>query len=164
MYGFYYETPVGVLGIAVEADAICRISFGRLPEETVRAAEYEEKETELHREAKRQMEEYFSGERQAFDLPLVIRKGTDFQRRVWEALREIPYGETRSYKQIAEAVGSPKGCRAVGMANRNNPIPIIIPCHRVIGSNGSMVGFMGGEKRIDMKEQLLLVERKSPHR
>ena len=156
MFGYHYETPIGVLGIAVEAQAICRISFGRLPEEL----DYEEQETELHRLAKSQLDEYFAGVRKVFDLPLVILSGTDFQKKVWQALREIPYGQTRSYKEIAQAVESPKGCRAVGMANRNNPIPIIIPCHRVIGSNGSLVGFMGGEKRIDMKERLLEIERR----
>ena len=161
MFGYNYESPVGVLGIAVETDAICRISFGKLPEELTGLAGYEEKETPIHREAKRQLDEYFAGERQVFELPLTILKGTDFQRRVWDELREIPYGQTRSYKEIAEVAGSPKGCRAVGMANRNNPIPIVIPCHRVIGSNGSLVGFMGGEKRIELKEQLLIIEREA---
>lgn len=154
LYGYYYETPAGRLGIIVAEEGICRISFGAYDEEGV-----EEKETELHREAKRQLDEYFSGTRREFDLPLQIRKGTEFQRKVWSALQTIPYGETRTYKEIAEQVGSPKGCRAVGMANRKNPLPIVIPCHRVIGANGSMVGFMGGEKRIELKEQLLSVEK-----
>lgn len=153
LYGYHYDTSVGILGIIVAEEGICRISFGRLTEDGL-----EEKETELHREAKRQLDEYFSGKRQKFELPLQIRKGTEFQRKVWRALQTIPYGETRTYKEIAEQVGSPKGCRAVGMANRNNPIPIVIPCHRVIGTNGGMVGFMGGEKRIELKEQLLAVE------
>ena len=159
IFGYHYETPVGVLGIAVEADAVCRISFGKLPEEITGVAAYKERETQLHQKAKQQLDEYFAGKRQRFELPLFICKGTDFQRKVWSALQTIPYGETRSYKEIAQAVGSPNAFRAVGMVNRNNPIPIVIPCHRVIGSNGSLVGFMGGEKRLDMKEQLLNLEK-----
>jgi len=161
MFGYHYETPVGMLGIAVEGDFICRVSYGRLPEEITGAAGYEEKETTLHQKAARQVDEYFAGRRIEFELPIKILKGTEFQRRVWAALREIPYGETKSYKEIAEAVGNPRGCRAVGMANRSNPVPLIIPCHRVIGANGSLVGFMGGEKRLDMKAQLLELEQKN---
>ena len=165
IYGYHYETPVGILGIAVKDEALCRISFGRLSTEFFMSAEgrdtpegYTERECTLHREAKRQLDEYFSGKRRVFELPLRI-SGTAFQMRVWEQLRKIPYGEIRSYKEIAVLSGSPKGCRAVGMANRCNPIPIIIPCHRVIGSSGKLVGFMGGEKRIELKEQLLALER-----
>ena len=158
MFGYHYETPVGVFGIVVEDGYICRTVYGHLPEEVTGAAGYAEIETNLHREAKRQIDEYFTGKRKVFELPIRILQGTEFQRRVWTALREIPYGETRSYKEIAVAAGSPKGCRAVGMANRNNPIPLIIPCHRVIGAGGSLVGFMGGEKRLDMKAQLLELE------
>ncbi len=153
MYGYYYDTPVGILGIAVENGKLCRISFGAL-EESLGA---EERETALHRETKRQLDEYFSGKRKKFELPLEVN-GTLFQKKVWGELQKIPYGETRSYKQIAEKVGSPKGCRAVGMANRCNLIPIVIPCHRVIGANGNLVGFMGGEKRIELKQQLLELE------
>ena len=109
---------------------------------------------ELVIEVKRQLNEYFRGERKKFDLPLALC-GTPFQLKVWEALQTIPYGETRSYKEIAIQVGSPKGCRAVGMANNKNPIPIIIPCHRVVGGNGKLVGYAGG---LDKKEYLLEVE------
>ncbi len=105
-------------------------------------------------EVKRQLNEYFRGERKTFDLPLALC-GTPFQLKVWEALQTIPYGDTRSYKEIAIQVGSPKGCRAVGMANNKNPIPIIIPCHRVVGGNGKLVGYAGG---LDKKEYLLEVE------
>jgi methylated-DNA-[protein]-cysteine S-methyltransferase len=108
-------------------------------------------------DAKRQLEEYFCGKRRAFDLPL-SPGGTDFQKRVWRALTDIPYGETRSYADIAAAVGSPKGFRAVGMANHVNPIPIIIPCHRVIGKNGKLTGYAGG---LDMKTSLLAMEREN---
>lgn len=102
-----------------------------------------------------QLTEYFAGTRQTFDLPLAPA-GTDFQKKVWAALCTIPYGETRSYKEIALQINNPKGCRAVGMANNRNPIMLIIPCHRVIGSNGSLVGYAGG---LDVKEWLLTHEK-----
>lgn len=102
----------------------------------------------------KQLTEYFEGKREDFNLPLAP-EGTPFQKKVWKALQEIPYGETRSYQDIAVAVGNPKGCRAVGMANNRNPIPIIIPCHRVIGKNGKMVGYGGG---LDKKMKLLKLE------
>ena len=109
----------------------------------------------LQREVDKQMKEYFEGERKEFDLPL-RPEGTDFQKKVWNALLEIPFGETRSYQDIANAVGSPKACRAVGMANHHNPIIIVIPCHRVIGKHGKLVGYGGG---LSMKEKLLLLEK-----
>ena len=101
--------------------------------------------------------EYFDGKRKIFDLPLKP-EGTEFQLKDWNALREIPYGETRSYKDIAIAIGNPKACRAVGTANHNNPISIIIPCHRVIGSDGSLTGYGGG---LDKKTYLLELEQKN---
>jgi methylated-DNA-[protein]-cysteine S-methyltransferase len=101
-----------------------------------------------------QLAEYAGGERRRFALPLAPR-GTDFERRVWQALTEIPYGETRSYAEIAAAVGSPAACRAVGRANGRNPIAIVIPCHRVIGSDGSLTGYGGG---LDLKRFLLDLE------
>ena len=101
-----------------------------------------------------QLSEYFTGKRKKFDV-LLNPQGTDFQRSVWKALQDIPYGKTRSYKQIAQAVGNPKACRAVGMANNKNPIWIIIPCHRVIGSGGSLTGYGGG---LEMKQKLLDLE------
>ncbi|WP_165072424.1 methylated-DNA--[protein]-cysteine S-methyltransferase [Desulfovibrio sp. ZJ200] len=120
---------------AVPADALCQ-------------------ESPILRRARAQLEEYLAGRRRSFDLPLAPR-GTDFQRKVWEALTRIPYGETRSYKQIAEAVGCPRGCRAVGLANNRNPISIVIPCHRVIGADGSLVGYGGG---LPLKKALLRLE------
>jgi len=109
----------------------------------------------LHKEAFLQLDQYFKGERRDFDLPLKI-EGTIFQQQVWKALMTIPYGEVRSYKQIAEQVGNPKACRAVGMANNRNPLPLFIPCHRVIGANGSLVGYGGG---LDIKIKLLQLEK-----
>jgi methylated-DNA-[protein]-cysteine S-methyltransferase len=99
----------------------------------------------LMREALRQFRFYFAGDLRAFDLPLEM-VGTEFQKRVWNELRKIPYGETRSYRQLAEQIGAPRAVRAVGAANGRNPIPIIVPCHRVIGSSGKLVGFGGGLK------------------
>ena len=104
------------------------------------------------------MSEYLKGERKEFDLPL-NPKGTDFQKRVWRALCDIPYGEMRSYKQIAKAVGNSKAVRAVGMANNRNPITIVVPCHRVIGADGKLVGYGGG---LEMKEFLLRLEKSLP--
>lgn len=107
-------------------------------------------------ETERQLREYFSGERQAFELPLDFR-GTEFQRRVWSALLTIPYGETRSYSQIAQQIGYPAAVRAVGAANGRNPLSIIAPCHRVLGSNGKLTGFAGG---LETKARLLSHERR----
>jgi methylated-DNA-[protein]-cysteine S-methyltransferase len=104
--------------------------------------------------ARRQLVEYFEGERKSFDLPLRV-SGTEFQIRVLEELQRIPYGETLSYSDIAERIGNPKAVRAVGAANGRNPIPIVIPCHRVIGSSGDLTGFGGG---LDTKEALLRLE------
>lgn len=102
-----------------------------------------------------QIAEYLAGTRKSFDFPYALR-GTPFQKKVWQALCDIPYGETRSYKQIAEAAGSPNACRAVGMANHCNPMMIVVPCHRVVGSNGKLTGYAGG---LDMKSALLALER-----
>jgi methylated-DNA-[protein]-cysteine S-methyltransferase len=104
--------------------------------------------------ARRQLGEYLAGLRRDFELPLAPR-GTDFERRVWRALCAIPYGETRSYAQIAATIGNPAACRAVGRANGRNPLPIVVPCHRVIGSDGSLTGFGGG---LDLKRFLLDLE------
>ena len=101
-----------------------------------------------------QLQEYFAGERCRFDLPL-NGAGTDFQQSVWSALSRIPFGELRSYGDIAREIGRPKAVRAVGAANGSNPLPIIVPCHRVIGSNGSLTGFAGG---LDIKKKLLVLE------
>ncbi len=103
-----------------------------------------------------QLEEYLKGNRKIFDFPIEVQ-GTPFQLKVWDALRNIPYGETRSYKQIAEAIEKPKAVRAVGMANNRNPLLIVNPCHRVIGSNGKLVGYASG---LPLKEFLLKLEKR----
>ena len=105
-------------------------------------------------ETVKQLNEYFQGQRQIFDLPLDF-EGTEFQHKVWQALLTIPFGETRSYKQIAEQIGNVKAVRAVGAANGKNPISIITPCHRVVGANGKLVGFAGG---LENKDILLKIE------
>jgi methylated-DNA-[protein]-cysteine S-methyltransferase len=110
----------------------------------------------LLKKAATQFVEYFGGKRKAFDLPLTLQ-GTDFQISVWKALQSIPAGETRSYKDVAALIGNPKACRAVGMANNRNPIAIIVPCHRVIGADGSLTGYASG---LPIKQQLLDLEKR----
>ena len=110
--------------------------------------------TPLLERAAAQLEEYFAGCRREFDLP-TDAQGTPFQREVWEALRQIPYGRTSTYKEVAAAIGRPAACRAVGMANHRNPLPIIVPCHRVIGSSGALTGYAGG---VEVKSKLLALE------
>lgn len=146
---YYYDTYAGKIGIAEEAGAITDIVF--------KTIDCPVEETELIRETKRQLDEYFAGKRKNFDVPTRLN-GTEFQKRVWLALRDIPYGKTASYKDIAAAVGCPKGYRAVGMANNRNPISIIYPCHRVVGSDGSLTGYGGG---LDVKAKLLELERRN---
>lgn len=144
---FYYDTYAGRIGIAEEDGAITHLIFSE--------RDWTVEETDLIKETKRQLDEYFAGKRKEFDIPTRL-EGTEFQKRVWEELRKIPYGKTVTYKDIAETVGCPKGFRAVGLANNRNPISIIYPCHRVIGSNGSLTGYGGG---LDVKEKLLELER-----
>lgn len=147
----YMKTPVGELELAEDGQGICSLSFGSAREDA------REEETPLLLEAKKQLEEYFAGMRRQFDLPLSLR-GTTFQMRDWQALLEIPYGETRSYGEIARIIGNPRGARAVGMANRSNPVAIIVPCHRVIGADGRLTGYAGKKKSLDIKEYLLRLE------
>lgn len=143
-----FSGPLGMMKICDDEKGITEVSFVEKEEET-------EPKTALERKAIEELREYFEGKRKEFDLPLSYR-GTDFQVRDWKALMEIPYGETRSYKQIAEAAGSPKAFRAVGSANHKNRICIIIPCHRVINADGSLGGYGGG---VEHKKQLLELER-----
>lgn len=153
-YLTYYKSPIGILGIVQEEDGITEIFFEG---EVSSHRELKETETPLLKEAKKQLEEYFNKSRRTFDLPLAP-KGTEFMKNVWKALQGIPYGETRSYKDIAEKIDHPKACRAVGMANHRNPIAIAIPCHRVIGAKESLVGYAGG---LELKKYLLELEKNS---
>lgn len=146
-YRGYYRSPIGLLEIIATENAIKSIDFCE--------TSGDENPCPVIRECIRQLEEYFSGKRREFLLNL-SPEGTEFRKNVWDALRKIPYGETCSYQQIAEAIGNPQACRAVGDANRKNPIPIIIPCHRVIGKNGKLVGYSSGLWR---KEWLLRHEK-----
>ena len=150
---YYTELPTmaGLLRIVEENDAIVQIQFEQ-EQKTVGDAALQD--TPLLLEAKRQLEEYFAGLRAGFSLPL-NPQGTAFQKKVWQHLEAIPYGQTRTYGQIAAAVGQPTASRAVGGANHNNPIAIVIPCHRVIGANGKLTGYAGG---LDIKEKLLRLE------
>lgn len=148
---FFYDTKIGKVAITDNGKEITDMEL----ESDVDTKDMNVYETPLIKEAALQLTEYLDGRRKEFDLPL-NPQGTEFQKKVWKALCDIPYGETRSYKQVAEAVGNPKAPRAVGMANNRNPIIIFIPCHRVIGANGSLVGYGGG---LDIKEKLLSIEK-----
>ncbi|WP_024620239.1 methylated-DNA--[protein]-cysteine S-methyltransferase [Metaclostridioides mangenotii] len=150
---FVYETEIGELAIADNGKAITELYFKNKIDVEGKNIE----ETELIKKAFNEFKEYLSGDRKNFDIPLEP-EGTEFQLKVWEALKSIPYGETCSYKDIAKKVGSPKAYRAVGLANNKNPISIFIPCHRVIGSNGKLVGYGGG---LDVKEFLLKLEKEN---
>ncbi|QOX64762.1 methylated-DNA--[protein]-cysteine S-methyltransferase [Anoxybacterium hadale] len=150
---FYYELKLGPIGIAESDDKITHLFFQN---EAFSPEGYTHGETAVLTEAAKQLKEYFDGQRKEFELPLAPA-GTEFMQRVWNALLQIPYGETRSYKQIAKMAGNEKACRAVGMANNRNPISIFIPCHRVIGANGALVGYGGG---LDKKIFLLELERR----
>ncbi|MDR0699233.1 MAG: methylated-DNA--[protein]-cysteine S-methyltransferase [Tannerella sp.] len=150
-----YNSPAGSLRIVENGTGITNIDF--LTNKPENPAEAEEKETFLLQTAAKQLSEYFAGKRTHFDVKLDLH-GTDFRKRVWNVLCTIPYGETRTYKQIAECAGCPKGARAVGLANNRNPVSIIVPCHRVIGANGSLTGYAGG---LNIKQILLDIEQRN---
>ncbi len=153
LHRMYYNSPIGKLCLEDDGEALTALyPAGALQHNQEPAAC---RESELLQNASRELEEYFSGTRELFDIPL-HPQGTDFQKKVWNALREIPFGETRSYADIAGRIGQPHACRAVGGANNKNRILIMIPCHRVIGKDGSMTGFGCG---IHAKEYLLKLER-----
>ncbi|MDR3164726.1 MAG: methylated-DNA--[protein]-cysteine S-methyltransferase [Synergistaceae bacterium] len=151
---FHYNFPIGRVGIA-EKDGAISLVFLEGREDV---SGYEPSETPLIKEAARQLGEYFAEKRTAFDLTLSLT-GTGFQVSVWNALLTIEYGETRSYKDIAVQIGNPKAARAVGSANHRNPIAIIVPCHRVIGHDGSLTGYGGG---LHVKQFLLDLEKREP--
>ncbi len=149
----YQQTPIGKLLIAGTDGILETILFPNSAKafEITDEWHYDEKSFS---DILRQLAEYFAGKRQIFTAQLATR-GTDFQKKVWKELQNIPYGQTASYGDIARRIGNIKACRAVGMANSKNPIPIIIPCHRVIGKDGSLTGFGGG---LDLKKKLLELE------
>lgn len=144
------ETPLGAMALAGEGEAVTALYLPGAP-----LPKIAEHETPVLARAREQLLDYLAGRRRDFDLPLDL-VGTPFQREVWMALRAIPYGQTRTYGQIAAAVGRPKAVRAVGQANHRNPIAIFIPCHRVVGANGSLTGYAGG---VELKQALLELER-----
>ncbi|MFA5468406.1 MAG: methylated-DNA--[protein]-cysteine S-methyltransferase [Sphaerochaetaceae bacterium] len=152
---FIYDSPLGELLIAEREGRLTNLKTLSRVEPTFNGI-FEE--TPLIKRTMQALNQYLDGERQEFDIPLAP-EGTPFQMSVWQALLEIPYGETRSYKEIAIAINNPLSCRAVGMANHNNPISFIIPCHRVIGANGKLVGYGGG---LDLKQKLLDLEMGKP--
>ncbi len=161
MYVKDMESPMGKLSLAACEEGLCGLTFGSVQEEWPNFKVWMKKNQlsyELKQDANdwilesiAQLQGYFNGARHTFDVPVAL-KGTPFQIKVWQALQTIPFGETKSYKEIAEIIGSPKAVRAVGGANNKNPISIIVPCHRVIGTSGALVGYGGG---LDKKEQLL---------
>lgn len=158
------ESPLGTLTIAAFEDSLCHICFGAFEETKDELTEWADKHgfscafhsgNEWTHKAIEQLHEYFQGKRRRFDVPMTLL-GTPFQQMVWRALQTIAYGETKTYKDIAEMIGRPKAVRAIGGANHNNPLSIIIPCHRVIGANGDLIGYGGG---LDKKAFLLNLER-----
>lgn len=171
----YMQTPIGIICIETNEKAVTALYFDREyekrynltegfgpeaegPDESRSLADIQflkEPETALLEKAGSELIEYFQGKRKIFDLPLEP-EGTEFQKKVWKALCTIPYGQTRSYGEIAAQIGNPKACRAVGGANNKNPVMIFIPCHRVIGADGSLVGFGGG---LDAKKYMLNLEK-----
>lgn len=149
---YYYDTQLGKIGIAECNECITDLFFA---EDDLDLKDVEVKETVLLKEASNQLLSFLSGKQKVFDLPLAP-EGTEFMKSVWQSLCKIPFGQTVSYKYIAQSIGNEKACRAVGNANNKNPIAIIIPCHRVIGTNGKLVGYAGG---LDIKKYLLDLEK-----
>jgi len=157
------ESPIGYLTIASTAKGICWIDFGKSKDSLPALQRWSKRwissdqfivgDKELQ-EAKEQLQQYFEKKRKMFDIPIDLY-GTSFQKLVWQSLITIPYGQVLSYKDIAIQINAPKAVRAIGGANHQNPVPIIIPCHRVIGTNGNLVGYSGG---IDIKRSLLTLE------
>lgn len=148
---FFYETKIGNIGIKEIDGKISNLYF----KENEFNIYDEIKEVPILKEASIQLNKYLNGDLKEFSLPLVV-KGTDFMMKVWNELENIPYGETLSYKELGKRIGNPKGARAIGLACNKNPIPIFIPCHRVVGSNGNLTGYRGG---INLKVKLLNLEK-----
>ncbi len=150
---YFYDTPIGRVGITANEEVVTGVFFGEPDEQ----CGYKIHETPLIKETAAQLKEYFAGTRKSFRVPLEMA-GTAFQKAVWDALLKIPYGKTASYGDIAKAIGKPMASRAVGGACHMNPIPLLVPCHRVVGSDGSLTGFGGG---LSVKEFLLNLEKSS---
>lgn len=150
-HGITWHSPLGDLWIADDAEGICRVELRMA---APGPSDPSVSPGPLVERAREELEEYFAGVRQRFDVPLSLQ-GTPFQREAWGALRAIPYGETRTYGEQAQAIGRPRAYRAVGMANHRNPVIILVPCHRVLGSGGGLVGYAGG---LEAKRRLLELE------
>lgn len=150
IYSIFMNSPIGRLKLMSDEERIVAIEHEQQGEASTSPPV-------VLLQCVQQLEQYFAGQRQIFDVPICVQ-GTAFQQQVWQALRNIPYGETRSYKEIAEMIGNPKAMRAVGNANNKNKIPLLIPCHRVIGANGSLVGYALG---LEHKQHLLTLEQGS---
>ncbi len=148
IYSKTIKTPIGKLGLYADDTNLLRITFC--------AADEKDNSNKILTETEKQLQEYFSGKRREFTIPLKL-KGTEFRKKVWEQLQKIPFGETISYQELAERVGNYNKARAVGNANHYNPIPIIVPCHRVVRKSGDLGGFGGG---LNVKEYLLKLENK----
>ena len=147
-----FDSILGTIWLDASPDALIGISYTPIDESPLA-------NQEILQTAKKQLLEFLAGKRKDFDVLYAFTSGTAFQQKVWQALTEIPYGETCSYLTIAEKIQSPKAVRAIGQANRNNPLPILVPCHRVIGKNGKLVGYSGSsEEGLKIKEQLLVIE------
>lgn len=148
---YFYKYSIGKIGIAEENGKITNLYFENteFPKDILMC------ETPILKEAARQLNDYLTGKLKEFSLPLEPA-GTDFMKQVWKSLCKIPYGKTVSYKCIAEKIGNPKAARAVGLANNRNPIPVFIPCHRVVGINGALTGYIGG---LELKRKLLDIEK-----
>ena len=158
MFYKIYDFEIGELAICEENGKIVLVNVVKTKEDIEEIAKNSiQKETSLIKNTKQQLDEYFAGKRKKFNIPIKL-DGTDFQIKVWKELLKIPYGETCSYLDIAKCIGNPKASRAVGMANNKNKIIIIVPCHRVIGSNKKLVGYACG---LDVKEKLLELEREN---
>jgi len=147
---YYYNSPMGTIKLICSDEFLQEVHFVKEEGENPKNL------SKIVSTCKEQLDEYFAGRLKKFSIPLEFVQGTDFQKKVWEVLQSIPYGQTRSYQDIAIQIGNPKAVRAVGGANNKNPIAIIVPCHRVIGKSGKLVGYAGG---VEKKEMLLKLEK-----
>ena len=150
IYCYYYQTDIGMIRIVENDEAISQVTFADKQDTDILL-----KETPLIKQTIQQINEYLKGERKVFTIK-INPSGTAFQKKVWDQLLKIPYGETKSYQWVATEIGNKQACRAVGMANNRNPIVLIIPCHRVIGANGKLIGYGGG---LPIKQRLLNIEK-----